>query len=177
MLHSFLTQPMPCHKLTEQVAGDAVNRAFGQIHDAISKVLYKSDRDIEPISFYDLITTINEDQVLWNEYCSTLRTNNIVTNLASKEYLFIFIEKNRESIEEQYLILKSAKNNYARSMMKNNKSDYFSSARILCNMILKNCEDEIADTTDEKHSPILNKPVIRKSLYKRRNSVGKKRVF
>ena len=105
-------------KLTGQVASEAVNRAFGQIHDAISKVLYKSDIDIEPISFYDLVTTITEDQVLWNEYCSTLRKNNIVTNLASKEYLFTFIKENREYIEHQYFFLKSLKNVQVESSLK-----------------------------------------------------------
>ena len=146
-------------KITGHVAGEIVTRVFGQIHDAISKALHKNDIDIVPISFYELVTTITESQELWNEYCSTLRKNHIVTNLASKEHLFIFIEENREYIEHQYIFLKSLKNVQVESSLKKNKSDYFGSAKGLCNMILKSCKDEITSNTDQKRIYTLKKQV------------------
>lgn len=127
-----------------------MNKVFGQIHDAISKVLYKNDMDIEAPSFYDLVTTITDDQQLWNDYQAALRKNNVVTSFACTEYLMVFIEENRECIEEQHFISKSSKNNSnAFFTVKKQKSEYFGNARSVCDMILKSCKDEITNNVDQ----------------------------
>ena len=137
-----------------QVAGGAVNKVFGQIQEAISRVLNKNNMDMESATFDDLIKTITEDQCLWNEYRAEVRKNNIITNLACKEYLFVFIEENKERIEEQYIILKSVKNNSAGLNSTKNKSNYFDNTKSFRNMFLRSCKDEIVYADESpKHKP------------------------
>jgi len=47
-----------------QVAGGAVNKVFGQIQEAISRVLNKNNMDMESATFDDLIKTI-ESRVIY----------------------------------------------------------------------------------------------------------------
>ena len=70
-----------------------------------------------------------------------LEKNNIITNLACKQYLFEFITENKEQIEEQYFTLKSAKENSTNLKKKN--SNYFSSTKSFFNLILKPFKDKI----------------------------------
>ena len=91
--------------LTTEDIGDAVNKVVYQIQHKISKVLYNNDGDMKSLSFDDLATTVTEDPHLWNEYRVALRRNNVITNVACKEYLFHFIDQNKECIKKQYFIL------------------------------------------------------------------------
>ena len=97
-----------------------------------------------------------------------------MTNLASKEYLFKFIEENREYIEHQYFFLKSLKNAPVESSLKKNKSDYFGSARGLCNMILKSCKDEINSNTDQRPMLTLKKQADGNHRAKEKAPLGKR---
>ena len=88
-------------------AGVIVNKVFGGIHKRFSNAFYKTDTVVEMPSTDDLATTVTQTKHLWDDYCTDLRNNGIVTNLACKEYLFIFIENNQKCIAEQHLIMKS----------------------------------------------------------------------
>ena len=157
-----------------QVASGAVNKVIGQIQEVISKVLSKNDIDMESATFDDLINTITEDQCLWNEYRSEIRKNNIITNLACKEYLFEFIAENKERIEEQYFTSKSAKENSTN--LKKKDSNYFGSAKSLCNLILKPCKDEIVNA-DQSSNHLLSKPMPENLTCRRRGSTIKKEKY
>ena len=61
---------------------------------------------IEPLSSYELVATITKKQCLWDEFRAELQRNNVITGVATKEHLFIFLRKNRKVIEEKHRVLK-----------------------------------------------------------------------
>ena len=154
-----------------------MHKVFGQIQDALSKVLNKNDKNgMDSPAFTDLVTTITDNKFLMDEYCVALRKKSIVTNFACKEYLFTFIAENRERIEEQYFISKSIKNNSSRSArptLTKNSPNIFGSAKQLCNMILKSCRDEITHAANQERSINAKKQAPELSLNKRRSAIGK----
>ena len=79
---------------------------MGKVQNAISQVLQNRKAGIVPTSVDDLITTITNSKYLWNKFRIELRRNNLVTNMAIKEYIFIFLAKNKELIEKEHDILK-----------------------------------------------------------------------
>ena len=132
-----------------------MNKVFGQIQNAIFQVFQTSDADIDAPKLNDLVTTVTDDQELWQEYCAAAKKNKIVTNLGCKEYLFIFIQENRECIEEQYYVLKSndKKNSKAPSMNYSDTPNYFGNIKRrlsnsnktpnnLCKTIMQSLSDE-----------------------------------
>ena len=116
----------------------------------MSKLARESDVDAEAPSFRNLVSTITDDRKLWNDYRVALWENNIATNSASKEYLSVFIEKNRECIEAQYFTSVSMKTVENVPTVKKEKKEYIGSARCLCNMVLNSFKDEIVYTTNRK---------------------------
>ena len=147
-----------------------MNKVLGQIHDALSRVLNKNDMDMESATFDDLIETVTKNQCLWSEYQAEVRKNDIVTNLACKEYLFVFIEANREHIEKQYFLSKSVKKNFTVSKLTKNKSNYFNNA---CNTFLRSCKDEITHA-DKSPNFVLSKSMPENSTRRIRSSTVKK---
>jgi len=132
-----------------------VNRVFGHIQNAISQVFYSNDAEMDQPKFNDLVTTVTEDQELWNEYCVAVKKRKIVTNLGCKEYLFIFIQENRVCIEEQYYFLKSNEDKNSQTPIINNNDapNYFGNIKRrlsnsnktsdnVCKVIMQSFSDE-----------------------------------
>ena len=156
-----------------QIASEAMTKAFSQVQDVISKVFHKDEMHVESISYYELIMRVVNDQELWREYCIALRKNSVITNLAAKEYLLIFIKENREYIENQYNILKTSNNDSAVSTIEEYADGYFGGARNLCNMIMQNCKDEIDNYTHKKQVTSQTKQANEKSSDKQESAPGK----
>ena len=112
---------------------------------------------MEVPSFNDLVFTITKDQDLWNEFRVALRKNDIVTNVASKEYLFHFINQNKEYSTGRYFDLNSSKKKNAKVSTKRENNDAstnygkikrrlssaLSKRNSLGTMILHNCKHEV----------------------------------
>ena len=158
-------------------AGVIVNKVFGGIHKRFSNAFYKTDTVVEMPSTDDLATTVTQTKHLWDDYCTDLRNNGIVTNLACKEYLFIFIGKNQKRIAEQHFILESGQNEdlrYSRGNPKDDNSQSYltSFAKYmlppqgesnLLRKMFQGCKDEIIYATEKSNANLkdsASKPVL-----------------
>ena len=124
---------------------EAAIRAMCKVHNAVFQVLQNRKAGIDPTSADDLIITITKSKYLWNKFRMELHRNNMVTNMAVKEHLFIFLAKNREFIEKEHDILKSPKLGSITNTSSNASyciGNLKNSFRSLTNMIQQNSEKE-----------------------------------
>ena len=130
------------------MAGEVMTKAVDHIQNKLSEIINNKKAEIEPPNVEDLKATIIEDQQLWIEFRAELKENKIVTNVAIKEYLFVFMKKHRGAIEKQHVMSKKLEDESQRSepnylgTMKNtlrSKSNFSN----LLTLVLQNCKSEI----------------------------------
>ena len=80
--------------MNEKTASSALFDKFNQFHLAVSSMLRKNEQTETGLSNYDIVEMISESDYLWVKCCKCLATKNIITSLATKEYLKIFLEEN-----------------------------------------------------------------------------------
>ena len=134
-----------------------MTKAVDHFHDRIFKMINNKNINIEPPSAEDLMSTITTDRQLWSEFRFELKRNNIVTNVAIKEYLFVFMMERREVIEKRHLLSKELEDESQRTKVNaekdKNASGYLGAVKNtmrssgsfsnLWAMVLQNCESEV----------------------------------
>ena len=137
-----------------------INNTANQIHRSLSRFFCREQKDVDSPTVDELARTIIETQYLWDLFRSELKKDNIVTNVATKEYLNIFLEENRELVEKYYFILKSNRkdDSTTSSINKTNinascylekvKNALINESNSLFHRILLSCKDEVISTED-----------------------------
>ena len=67
----------------------------------------KDDIGIDSPSVYELVEVITKNKHLWGQFKDGLERNHVVTSMGTKEYIHMFLEENRNILEEHYFILYS----------------------------------------------------------------------
>ena len=133
-----------------------MTKAVDHFQNRISNIINNTKVDIEAPSTEDLTATITRDQQLWSKFSIELKRNNIGTNVAIKEYLFVFMAEHRDVIEKRRVLSKELEEESQRIKTRADKdknAGYLGAVKKtlrssggfsnLLVMVLQNCESEL----------------------------------